>query len=144
MCSPWRGWKRLLDMYKIQTVPSRCYFESTYDAPDDLVAARQKDMPDSNMENPYKRDKTLCVLCKYNITPNYKNVKLLSQFISPYTGRVYGRHITRLCSNQQAKVEAEIKKARDAGMMAYYLKEVEFLKDPKLFNPEQPVRPHRF
>lgn len=50
-----------------------------------------------------------------NITPDYKNIRLLSQFISPYTGRIYGRHITRLCKHKQELVEKEISKAHDSG-----------------------------
>lgn len=83
-------------------------------------------------------------MCKLKITPDYKNVKLLSQFQSPYTGRIYGRHITGLCKHKQTLVETEIDKAQRAGLMATYLKEPSYLKDPKLFDPEKPVRPHRF
>ena len=47
----------------------------------------------------------MCVLCprqfKENIMPNYKNPKLLSQFVSPHTGHVYQAHITGLCSYMQ-------------------------------------------
>ncbi|KAF5291179.1 hypothetical protein FQA39_LY14421, partial [Lamprigera yunnana] len=69
------------------------------------------------MENPFEKEKLKCVLCKYNITPDYKNIKLLSQFQSPYTGRIYGRHITGLCENKQKQVEMEIVKAQSAGLM---------------------------
>jgi len=40
---------------------------------------------------------------------------MLSQFISRFTGRIYGRHITGLCRHKQEQVENEIKKSRDAG-----------------------------
>lgn len=96
------------------------------------------------MENPFKKEKQQCILCKHSITPDYKNVKLLSQFQSPYTGRIYGRHITGLCENQQKKVEMEIVKAQSAGLMATYFKEPCYLDDPKLFDSENPIRPHRF
>lgn len=96
------------------------------------------------MENPFEKEKPKCILCKLNITPNYKNVKLLSQFQSPYTGRIYGKHITGLCEQKQKRVEEEITKAQSAGLMGYYLKEPIFLGDPKLFDPENPLRPHRF
>ncbi|CAG0890258.1 unnamed protein product [Darwinula stevensoni] len=102
------------------------------------------DLPDSCMENPYVREKIQCVLCKYNVPVNYKNVKLLAQFISPYTGMAYGRHITRLCIKQQERVEKAIETARATGLMAVALKEEMYLKDPKLFDPNKPVRPHRF
>lgn len=106
--------------------------------------ARQPDLPKEGMENPFISSKRLCTLCKYNITPDYKNVKLLSQFISPHTGRVYGRHITGLCRTQQERIEAEIIKSRFAGLMSYYLKSPEFFKDPKLCDPARPTRPHPY
>ncbi|XP_050500504.1 28S ribosomal protein S18c, mitochondrial [Diabrotica virgifera virgifera] len=102
------------------------------------------DAPDFEMENPYEKEKVQCILCKHKIEPDYKNVRLLSQFQSPYTGRIYGRHITGLCKQQQEKVEKEIVKAQFAGLMAYYLKEPAFLQDPELFDVEKPIRPHRF
>lgn len=97
-----------------------------------------------SMENPFDREKPQCILCRMNIHPNYKNVRLLSQFQSPYTGRIYGRHITGLCRQQQDRVEAEIKKSHRAGYMSSYHKGVEFLQNPKLFDPERPHRPHDY
>lgn len=96
------------------------------------------------MENPFEKEKPLCILCKYNIVPDYKNVKLLSQFQSPYTGRIYGRHITGLCQQRQEQVEKEIKKSQYVGLMGTYHKSLEFLKDPKIFDPEKPSRPHKY
>ncbi|XP_054917395.1 uncharacterized protein mRpS18C isoform X2 [Dermacentor andersoni] len=70
------------------------------------------------------------------------NVKLLSQFVSPYTGKLYEKHITGLCEGQQVKVKREIMKAKKCGMMPHYLKMPKFLKDPKLFNAFKPTRPN--
>uniref|UniRef100_A0A182MQG5 28S ribosomal protein S18c, mitochondrial n=1 Tax=Anopheles culicifacies TaxID=139723 RepID=A0A182MQG5_9DIPT len=95
-------------------------------------------------DNPFAKEKVQCILCKHGINPDYKNVQLLSQFQSPYTGRVYGRHITGLCKNRHAQVEREIIKAQNAGFMPTYHKAVEFLNDPKLFDPEKAVRPHKY
>lgn len=100
--------------------------------------------PVVDIENPFEKEKPQCILCKTKIVPNYKNVQLLSQFQSPYTGRIYGKHITGLCKYQQEKVEKEIVKAQNAGLMASYLKDPQFFKDPKLFDPDKPLRPHRF
>lgn len=105
---------------------------------------KNPDEPIFNMENPFEKEKKTCVLCKNNITPDYKNVRLLSQFQSPYTGKIYGRHITRLCKTQQELVQKEITKAQSAGLMAYYYKDPRYLQDPELFDVERPVRPHRF
>ncbi|XP_066246416.1 small ribosomal subunit protein bS18m [Euwallacea similis] len=102
------------------------------------------DAPTFDMENPFEKEHEQCILCKHNIKVDYKNVKLLSQFQSPYTGRIYGKHITRLCKQQHELVEAEICKAQTSGLMASYLKEPCYLDDPKLFDPENPIRPHRF
>ncbi|XP_049292049.1 28S ribosomal protein S18c, mitochondrial [Anopheles funestus] len=95
-------------------------------------------------ENPFAKEKVQCILCKHGINPDFKNVQLLSQFQSPYTGRVYGRHITGLCQNRHEQVEREIIKAQNAGFMPTYHKAVEFLNDPKLFDPEKAIRPHKY
>lgn len=97
-----------------------------------------------SIPNPFDEEKIKCLLCRNEITPDYKNVKLLSQFQSPYTGRIYGRHITGLCKNKQAEVEREIAKSQSAGYMPAYHKFTEFLKDPKICDPERPVRPHKY
>jgi len=54
-----------------------------------------------------------------DIEPDYKNVRLLSQFQSRYTGRIYGRHITGLCKHKQMRLEQEIAKAQSAGTYIY-------------------------
>ncbi|KAF2883001.1 hypothetical protein ILUMI_23180 [Ignelater luminosus] len=122
-------------IYQIQKSLPSIHFKFTHS---------NADAPTFDMENPFEKEKRQCILCKYNITPDYKNIKLLSQFQSPYTGRIYGRHITGLCEHKHQHVEAEIVKAQSAGLMTTYIKEPCFLKDPKLFDPENPVRPHRF
>ncbi|XP_061394322.1 small ribosomal subunit protein bS18m [Musca vetustissima] len=94
--------------------------------------------------NPFEKERKVCILCKHNITPDYKNVKLLSQFQSPYTGRIYGRHITGLCKQKQEEVEKAIRRAQHCALMPTYHKDLEFLKDPKLFDPEKPIRPHKY
>ncbi|XP_015174115.1 PREDICTED: 28S ribosomal protein S18c, mitochondrial [Polistes dominula] len=105
--------------------------------------SEKEDMPDLR-ENPYKKEKQQCLLCKLNIEPNYKNVRLLSQFQSRYTGRIYGKHITGLCTNKQQKVETEILKAQNAGLMGYFTKDPRYVNDPPLFNPDRPLRPHKY
>ncbi|XP_021252925.1 28S ribosomal protein S18c, mitochondrial isoform X2 [Numida meleagris] len=74
-------------------------------------ATAQSDLP-IEMENPYKEPPKKCILCGINV--DYKNVQLLSQFVSPYTGRIYGRHIT--------------------GFMPVMFKNPSFLTDPKICN----------
>lgn len=94
--------------------------------------------------NPYEKEKQFCILCKYNIIPHYKNVKLLSQFQSPYTGRTYGRHITGLCKKKQEEVEKAIIRAQHSALMPIYHKDPAFLQEPSLFDPERPIRPHKY
>ncbi|XP_014255626.1 28S ribosomal protein S18c, mitochondrial [Cimex lectularius] len=101
------------------------------------------DMP-VEMPNPFQKEKQVCILCKMKIDPDFKNVKLLSQFVSPFTGRLYGRHITGLCKLKQEAVAREINKAQQACLMPYWNKQPEFVDDPKLYNSEKPIRMHRF
>ncbi|XP_063704800.1 small ribosomal subunit protein bS18m isoform X2 [Culicoides brevitarsis] len=107
------------------------------------TSEKDPDMPIS-MENPFEKEKKICILCKFNIEPDYKNVRLLSQFQSPYTGRIYGRHITGLCKKRQEQVENAIQKSLNAGLMPSYHKQVQFVKDPQLFNAQRPLKPHKY
>ena len=46
----------------------------------------------------------------------------LSQFVSPFTGRIYGRHITGLFDHMQKRVAKLIKRSRSFGLYnVYYL-----------------------
>nr|CAG4642251.1 EOG090X0N7H [Eurycercus lamellatus] len=96
------------------------------------------------MANPYQQEKRCCILCKYKVKVDYKNPRLLSQFVSSFTGKVYERNITGLCKQQQSLVEKEIVRSRAAGFMPLMLKKIEYMKDPKLYDPNRPIRPHRF
>ncbi|XP_076758480.1 mitochondrial ribosomal protein S18C [Xylocopa sonorina] len=112
-------------------------------APNEVTDSENSDMP-INIENPFKKERKLCILCKLNINPDYKNVRLLSQFQSRHTGRIYGKHITGLCEHKHNKVVQEIKKAQVAGLMGYMTKDPQFVNDPQLFNPDFPFRPHKY
>lgn len=96
------------------------------------------------IENPFKREQKKCILCELNIIPDYKNVRLLSQFQSRFTGKIYGRHITGLCKNKHDQIEREMLKSQTLSMMPGYHKFPEFYDDPKLFDPEHPIRPHSY
>ncbi|XP_061553987.1 28S ribosomal protein S18c, mitochondrial [Phycodurus eques] len=82
------------------------------------------------MENPYKEPQKGCVLC--NVTVDFKNIQLLSQFISPHTGRIYGRHITGLCGRKQKEISKAIKKAHAMGFMSVTHKHPELMRDPNI------------
>ncbi|XP_044000143.1 28S ribosomal protein S18c, mitochondrial [Gambusia affinis] len=82
------------------------------------------------VENPSRQSKKGCVLC--NVTVDFKNIQLLSQFVSPHTGRIYGRHITGLCGRKQKEISKAIKKAHSVGFMPVTHKYPEFMKDPRI------------
>ncbi|KAM5339693.1 small ribosomal subunit protein bS18m isoform 2-T2 [Glossophaga mutica] len=84
------------------------------------------------MENPYKEPVKKCVLCGKHV--DYKNVQLLSQFISPFTGCIHGRHITGLCGKKQKEITKAIKRAQIMGFMPVTYKDPVYLKDPKVCN----------
>ncbi|XP_069781958.1 small ribosomal subunit protein bS18m isoform X1 [Narcine bancroftii] len=82
------------------------------------------------LENPYKVPPKKCVLC--GVSVDYKNIQLLSQFVSPYTGRIFGRHLTGLCGKKQKEISKSIKKAQRMGFMPVILKDPVFIKDPNI------------
>ncbi|CAH6881968.1 28S ribosomal protein S18c, mitochondrial [Phodopus roborovskii] len=90
-----------------------------------------EDLPIS-MENPYKEPPKKCILCEKRV--DYKNVQLLSQFISPFTGCIYGRHITGLCGKKQKEITKAIKRSQKMGFMPVTYKDPAYLQDPKVCN----------
>merc|ERR1719206_1184555 len=98
--------------------------------------------------DPYASEPVMCILCPRRyavpIVPDYKNPKLLAQFVSPHTGFTYQKHITGLCEHMQKKVEAEVIKAQSTGFLATKVKEAIYLKDHALFDSTRPKRknPH--
>ncbi|KAI0207279.1 28S ribosomal protein S18c, mitochondrial [Lamellibrachia satsuma] len=93
------------------------------------------DLPIPNMPNPYEKPARKCLLCEHKLDLDYKNVRLLSQFVSPYTGEIYGRHVNGLCIYMQRRIAILIKRARYFGLMSYTAKDPKYLRDPKLFDP---------
>ncbi|VDP52697.1 unnamed protein product [Soboliphyme baturini] len=97
-----------------------------------------------DIENPYQREKPICFLCRYKIDLDYKNARLLSQFLSSFSGRFYDKHITGLCEHQQRRLRAAVLLSRKAGYLPVFNKEPRFLRDPRLFDPMKPSRPHPY
>lgn len=100
-------------------------------------------------KDPYAKEHVKCILCPRRyavdyIKPNFKNPKLLAQFVSPHTGLVYKKHITGLCQHMQEAVEREAKKAQASGFMSTKIKEIHYLKDPPLFDAARPTRPNPY
>lgn len=72
-------------------------------------------------------------LCSNNIEADYKNPRLLSQFVCSQTGVIYPRTITKVCMTKQREISKAIKRSRTMGFMPYTHKLPEYLDDPKLF-----------
>lgn len=106
------------------------------------LTQEQKDKQFVDKPTPYERPDRQCILCKHNIRLDYKNPRLLSQFVSPLNGQIYDKHITGLCEKQQIVLTNEIKKARNAMFMPIFYKHPKYNKDPVLFNPDKPQRPN--
>lgn len=110
-----------------------------------VKAASEPDMPVS-MEDPYCPEPSTCILCPRRFAPgcapqpDYKNPKLLSQFVSPHTGLVYEHHVTGLCRSMQESVEKAVRRSQDAGFMSTRVKPRHYLQDPQLFNSSRPVK----
>ena len=84
------------------------------------VSQKDQPLPESAFgEDPYCEEPAMCILCprRYEepIPIDYKNPKLLAQFVSPHTGMPYRRQVTGLCSSMQERVDAEIRKAQGLG-----------------------------
>lgn len=114
-----------------------------HDAADirEILKGHKNDMPVSSMVNPYQKPPHKCILCRHQIEPDYKNVQLLSQFVSPYTGQILNRSITGLCIPMQRKVARSIITAQRFRLMPILYKDLRYVNDPKLFNPFRPSNP---
>ncbi|KAM3727069.1 28S ribosomal protein S18c [Dirofilaria immitis] len=95
-------------------------------------------------KDPYCKPARQCFLCDKKIELDYKNARLLQQFVSTFSGRVYDQHITGLCDGQQRRLLETIALSRRAGYMPIFVKDPKYLRDPKLFDPLKPIRPHSF
>ncbi|RUS71669.1 hypothetical protein EGW08_020575 [Elysia chlorotica] len=111
-------------------------YKNSFDA--DLVGSLldkvQNNMPVSDMPNPFEKNYRRCSLCRHDVYLDHKNVRLLSQFVSPYTGRIYGRAITGLCIPMQKRVSLLIKRARMSGYMPFMFKDPKYLHDPQPYD----------
>jgi small subunit ribosomal protein S18 len=91
---------------------------------------RPKQINDPYLPSPHK-----CIFCVHNIKIDFRNTKLLSQFISPQTGFIFNQRTTGLCYFKQVELEKAVLKARRFNLMPYQWKETVYLDDPRLFNP---------
>ncbi|XP_059166830.1 uncharacterized protein LOC131949084 [Physella acuta] len=119
--------------YKKQTTPT-C--NKTFDPVlvETLMSKMKDDMPLGEIQDPFSKDYKRCNLCTFGIKIDHKNVRLLSQFVSPFTGRIYGRAITGLCIPMQKHVARSIKRSRLSGYMPIILKDPKYLRDPQPYD----------
>ena len=59
-----------------------------------------------------------CVFCKNVLDINYKNIDLLSRYVSQ-RGKILSRRISGNCAKHQRKVCKEVKRARFLNLIAY-------------------------
>lgn len=62
-----------------------------------------------------------CVFCEQNLTPDYKEVEFLRQFISE-RGKIIPRSRTGVCAKHQRKITREIKRARYLALLPFVAK----------------------
>ncbi len=67
------------------------------------------------------RFKKECIFCKKDLEIDYKNIDLLSRFLSS-KGRIISRRISGNCAKHQRKLAREIKRARFLALLPYLVK----------------------
>ncbi|XP_072303420.1 small ribosomal subunit protein mS40 [Eucyclogobius newberryi] len=71
-----------------------------------------------------------CPICRDpNIIVHHQNVKLLEQFISPYTGMLFDPTKTGVCMKQQKKLTEAIDASRNHGFLSFQIPHVDFTKE---------------
>ncbi|KAK0142357.1 28S ribosomal protein S18b, mitochondrial [Merluccius polli] len=69
-----------------------------------------------------------CPICRDpNVIIHHQNVKLLQQFINPYSGTVYDPTRTGVCMKQQKVLNEAVNMARDHGLLPFQIPHVEFM-----------------
>ncbi len=64
------------------------------------------------------RFKKNCTFCKNNLDVDYKNIELLSRYISS-RGKILSRRISGNCAKHQRKISTQIKRARFLNLLPY-------------------------
>ncbi|RWS02408.1 28S ribosomal protein S18b-like protein [Dinothrombium tinctorium] len=86
-------------------------------------------------EDGYVKGSSPCALCRDRfLVPHYKNVKLLMQFISPWTGEVIEPRKTNLCQMKQEELLVAIYLAKEYGTISFHIPMKKF--DYKLYYDE--------
>lgn len=67
-----------------------------------------------------------CPICRdHKLHVDFRNVKLLGQFVCAHTGVIFHAPYTGVCMKQHKKLTQAIQKARDHGLLSYHIPEVE-------------------
>ncbi|KAF7481254.1 small ribosomal subunit protein mS40 [Marmota monax] len=67
-----------------------------------------------------------CPICRdHNLYVDFRNVKLLEQFVCAHTGIIFHAPYTGVCMKQHKKLTQAIQKARDHGLLSYHISQVE-------------------
>lgn len=64
------------------------------------------------------RFKKSCVFCKNDLDIDYKNLELVSRYVSS-KGKIVSRRISGNCAKHQRKLTREIKRARYLSLISY-------------------------
>ena len=64
------------------------------------------------------RFKKSCVFCKKDLDIDYKNLELISRYVSS-KGKIVSRRISGNCAKHQRKIAREIKRARYLSLIPY-------------------------
>ena len=123
-----------VDWSKMESLNSPYKHSFDPDLVERLLDKVDNDMPLADMPDPFEKNYRRCFLCRNDVHLDHKNVRLLSQFVSPYTGRIYGRAITGLCIPMQKRVAGLIKRSRESGYMPYLFKDAKYLHDPQPYD----------
>jgi small subunit ribosomal protein S18 len=67
------------------------------------------------------RFKKSCIFCKKGLEIDYKNIELLSRYLSS-KGKIISRRISGNCAKHQRKLAREIKRARFLSLLPYLVK----------------------
>ncbi|XP_012591801.1 small ribosomal subunit protein mS40 isoform X1 [Microcebus murinus] len=67
-----------------------------------------------------------CPICRdHKLHVDFRNVKLLEQFVCAHTGIIFHAPYTGVCMKQHKKLTQAIQKARDHGLLSYHIPQVE-------------------
>ncbi|XP_007949661.1 28S ribosomal protein S18b, mitochondrial [Orycteropus afer afer] len=67
-----------------------------------------------------------CPICRdHKLHVDFRNVKLLEQFVCAHTGIIFHAPYTGVCMKQHRKLTQAIQKARDHGLLSYHIPQVE-------------------